>query len=501
MKNKLIYTSLLFIFMSFLSNAWGMEKETKKTCSPKFANEWAKTIKNFPKSVKENIIATETVNEIKKRFLEEIFRIHSNQQDTGDQQKGIPIPKIINYIWVGGPIDKEYWETITRTAHIGFRERYRVKVWVDDPNNLRYVKKTIDSINCIRSINDEEYNFYVNKLKVIQVINIKYLRSRKPDFISNYHYKQYWRFIDSELVGLKNYAAASDLLRYLIKCVNGGVYMDTDLPPLLFPKGKETFLGDIILPLGFKCPIDNNPILLSSTMHPIMVDAVLDSLTNYIDAENFIEGENCHSRIDRKRLYNFIDKRFNVFSNKEARKTDRRIFTIEMSGPIVIQKAKLKYKNSLYFCNDTFNILKIHEDSLNTDLYSDQHFNLKEAFLELQKLQDNKDVNPYVVLESNETEEYFQGAEENLHKGRSNLKTFIEFYKHSFVPDKINKGYLSVLKMVFESINKSINKPIRPIHIGENFWVDYKCDNTWLKDQQPRSFTTDDIRKFQKFSL
>src|SRR3990167_4007563 len=192
MKFFLLYSFFSLVLINSFSCAWGMdpEEETEKTVSGTFIEQWAKTIDNFHNSQKQkfnsNITGLSILDtlkspsfRIKRDFLKELSKIHAPQQGAtkNDLETGIPIPKNIHYIWVGGSIYQEYWNGITRTAHIASPEGYTVNLWVDDPNNLRYVKEKIDPTNSIRSINDEEYNLYVNKLKTIKVRHIDELRS------------------------------------------------------------------------------------------------------------------------------------------------------------------------------------------------------------------------------------------------------------------------------------------------------------------------------------
>ncbi|MBA3813167.1 MAG: hypothetical protein H0X26_01535 [Alphaproteobacteria bacterium] len=441
-----------------------------------------------------------------------------------DIEKGTLIPKEIYYIWIGGPIDEEYWHDITRTAQIAASEKYRVTVWVDDPDNLHFIKEKrkpwpeedATSRKWKRSFNEQYDRFcedtfksrnkkIIKRSKIINVRNIHDLKSITPEFFSDHKnlYRQYWRFIQSETVGLYNYAAAADLLRYLI-LLEGGVYLDTDVPPLAVPCETETFLGDIKLPLGFRCFDDNNPIILSSKMNPVIMGCVMGVLENYLKFENnFTCGESTsfHSIIDRKRLHGTKEDKRIHFPEKQSikmaqmflEKTDRWRFTIGLSGPGVTKKAREIFESS-----DGYGlaISRAHKDSLN--IYCDR-LNLKEAHLEAQKLKDNERPNKLLVLEPDSwrPEDMFSEPFQNSQQGRGNLKNFINYYidKPGTI-DKVSKIQLDFINNILKDVNVFNNTLIKPVRIGKKFFVESKCDKTWTKGSNPRrAFTTDDIKR------
>src|SRR5690606_22634997 len=105
--------------------------------------------------------------------------------------------------------------------------------------------------------------------------------------------------INEEMVGLKNYSAASDLLRLLIIYKEGGIYFDTDtvLRKPSFSK-LETFkgaLGDMMLLYGFKfnVMVDNREFviangapMLCTSGHPILEAAMIYTLYQYKESSS-----------------------------------------------------------------------------------------------------------------------------------------------------------------------------------------------------------------------
>lgn len=125
------------------------------------------------------------------------------------------IPNKIHFVWLGGPIPKEYLASIKKLATIAKKSNFEINLWVDHKRNylITAVKEEIEVPYLrLRHINELADNM------------------EKDDFYKTYpnKAKQYQSYIMREMIGLYNLGAASDLLRYEIERQEGGYYFDTD---------------------------------------------------------------------------------------------------------------------------------------------------------------------------------------------------------------------------------------------------------------------------------
>lgn len=147
-----------------------------------------------------------------------------------------PMPKIIHYIWVGGPIKEWYWKGILKTAHAMKDHGFVVQIWTDDPKHIQTVR---DEEGCLR-YQDAVFDSYFdmdgsrdfaikNKQPHLRMRSIESIRQKEIPFLSVLGQRVLWGYMDRELVGLKNYAAFSDYFRAIILYLFGGTYLDTDV--------------------------------------------------------------------------------------------------------------------------------------------------------------------------------------------------------------------------------------------------------------------------------
>jgi Glycosyltransferase sugar-binding region containing DXD motif len=223
----------------------------------------------------------------------------------GDQVN--KLSKKIHYIWMGGPLYGEFWKGVKMMARIAKVNGWKVNVWVDNPNNLEFFK----SIKQTRQQSeycspDKDYGFRVKELNeeldtyrdLIKIRTLDQLQENKPSFFDDREYREFWNFVDKDRVGLKNYAAASDLLRLLICYLEGGIYLDTDIEPgKRFPEKSQDYtvsykeqeslynsdslegiLSGIKLPYGVSLPGDSNSSLFSVKNHPVIKWAILKTM-------------------------------------------------------------------------------------------------------------------------------------------------------------------------------------------------------------------------------
>lgn len=123
-------------------------------------------------------------------------------------------PRIINFIWLGGPIPTNYLNTINAVATAAKRSGFEVNLWVDKEEN--YIKTSVAT-----GINPAN----------LQVRNITELldnMKQDPFYQHEDRFEKFKEVIGREMVGFKNLAAAADLLRYEILRQKGGYYFDVD---------------------------------------------------------------------------------------------------------------------------------------------------------------------------------------------------------------------------------------------------------------------------------
>lgn len=156
----------------------------------------------------------------------------------------------MHFIWVGGPIPDDYSRNIQQWQEQN--PEYEVNLWIDTgatkedqiPNALQSAEATGARV---RNLADSDKNL---------------LNGAKNA-----------RFYNEEVVGQNaNYAAASDILRLEILKREGGIYVDTDLPP------KEGIhLGQIEAQEGFMKPPQSNDFICAVPESEV-VNALLDGV-------------------------------------------------------------------------------------------------------------------------------------------------------------------------------------------------------------------------------
>jgi len=187
-----------------------------------------------------------------------------------------------------------------------------------------------------------------------------------PFFKQDDRIKKLQNFINREMVGFKNLAAAADFLRYIILLFEGGYYLDTDvtLSDLTHLKAKE-FKQETLM-LGFKANIKlicdrgslkqaeflgNNNIIATLSQHPILKDTIAISLKNYhwLDKTPLTEyalkkfhltGE--RTEMDSKRWpYSAMGN--SDMGNKDNYIGRRGLTTNYAAGPVSLMKATEKF--------------------------------------------------------------------------------------------------------------------------------------------------------------
>ncbi len=253
------------------------------------------------------------------------------------QHPTTPIPKLFHYVWVGGPLYKEYWQSMAQMAVLlrKAKSSYRIHVWVDSPKNIEWLKEKQSDGTRIK-IRNGEIDCYRRLFgTVLNIKEIKDLKTTPPSFLTPEQYEEYWNIINFELHGLKNLAALVDFLRIEILRQQGGIYQDTDLIKMFFTlvPGEE----GLIFPLNFKIIDDNNCWIASTPNHPILNAALRFSLIHYF--ENFAD-------IQEKRRTDKPPKPPGDKQGEESPRSKRVQLTLEIAGP------KLFHRTIMGFIQD-----------------------------------------------------------------------------------------------------------------------------------------------------
>ncbi|HEX2548443.1 MAG TPA: TcdA/TcdB catalytic glycosyltransferase domain-containing protein [Gammaproteobacteria bacterium] len=189
------------------------------------------------------------------------------------------IPQKIHFIWLGGPIPEEHLASIQKLALVANNSNFEVNIWVNDKNIVYKTlnKMTPDSLEMPKG----------HRVTGIRLRNIDELipkMQRDPFFQKNYRLKKIIYHITREMVGFKNWAAASDWLRYIILYLEGGYYFDTDT------RFKIGILDKLIPDqphFGFKINRNdeeiNNDIIAMLPKHELLKCMLIFAMNKYAD--------------------------------------------------------------------------------------------------------------------------------------------------------------------------------------------------------------------------
>lgn len=274
------------------------------------------------------------------------------------------IPSELHFIWLGSPLPKKYLITLLQLIPIARRSGFKINLWVDHPSNYY---QSVDSY-----MPDLELSAQSSFLQIKELAELKHEMKSHVFFLQkNTHnvideikagaftrsqdrYSDFWQCVDREMIGAKNLAAASDLLRYAILYLKGGYYFDTDTK-FEFLYGIKNFkvlkkiairpfleeppaLSAEQFPLGFSSVKDRNDILAALPEHPILKTAIESALLAYnkCDEREFGDSVNNKTIMDMKRyrdsnyLNSLDDPRLNL--------------TTMLSGPDLFNSAIEEYK-------------------------------------------------------------------------------------------------------------------------------------------------------------
>lgn len=279
------------------------------------------------------------------------------------------LPRKFHYIWVGGDIPKEYLIAMQRLSLVAEENKFEVNLWVDNEKNF---------INTIRAITKDSILMPKSKKMLgIHVRNINELPDRLQKetglFKSNRYLRKYIEFINREMIGNKNLAAASDLLRYAILYLEGGYYADTDTLFLLdktskllarksIPEMKDAPLYGFRSRITFENFLKNgyssfttgingsNDLIAAMAKHPVLRNAVNFSIENCIeldDKNQFNETKKSTLDFSLDESATLMDaKRYPVSYAGNNNKYDvygRMKLTLESTGPALLVKSITKH--------------------------------------------------------------------------------------------------------------------------------------------------------------
>ena len=169
-------------------------------------------------------------------------------------------------------------------------------------------------------------------------------------------YSDFWQCVDREMIGAKNLAAASDLLRYALLYLKGGYYFDTDTKfdffKIIRDQNRKWLIQSLLLdekyklyadqfPLEFSSVWGRNDILAAVPEHPILKMVIEYALLffNMYDTLNFSSPKII-------RPVTMMDmKRYNP-DRKSKSDNPRLELTMESSGPTLLTATITEYKNT-----------------------------------------------------------------------------------------------------------------------------------------------------------
>lgn len=175
----------------------------------------------------------------------------------------IAIPKVIHFIWLGAPLPEDARQLIIDWAQKIRNSGYQISLWTDLATinapilSKRLIQESIQLNDWRKELPDEDPRY-------------KKIRSLSEQIIHEGRKK-----------GARiNYAAISDLLRFLVVHAQGGLYTDTD--NFIVEAGEQ--IGDILVDkkLGARMLRDNNS-FLAAVPDSSFVNDVLDYFVKFYD--------------------------------------------------------------------------------------------------------------------------------------------------------------------------------------------------------------------------
>lgn len=182
-------------------------------------------------------------------------------------------PAIIHYIWLGGPIPPKYLVTIHGVATVAKKSGFIVNLWVENEKNYL--------------LTSEREGIHVPGLKIRNINELYEKMATDPFYEETEKLNRFIAYVNREMVGFKNYGAASDWLRLEILRQWGGIYVDTDI---LFSLNIDSLMSPDALPLGFK--LRSKIKYQSESPTPLSIADILLSLDKKTKHQGVIKADN-----------------------------------------------------------------------------------------------------------------------------------------------------------------------------------------------------------------
>lgn len=242
-------------------------------------------------------------------------------------------PSIIHFIWLGGELPQAYLKTIIRVTLLAKQCNFTLNIWVDDNRNF---EKALEKFYLCGHHIDLNVNSEQIGINILNINTLLEKMQNDPFYQKNKFYVEFCSFVNREMVGFKNLAAASDFLRYEILRQQGGIYCDTDTK--FFIKENSRF-EPIKLPLGIKISRLTkkgeayNDIIATIPNHEAIEHAIRFSIISYRkfnrDEDEFLSS----SFTEKKTLMDL--KRYPLKVNG-VHERPRTILTVNSTGPSAI---------------------------------------------------------------------------------------------------------------------------------------------------------------------
>ncbi|TAK74023.1 MAG: hypothetical protein EPO11_07555 [Gammaproteobacteria bacterium] len=204
--------------------------------------------------------------------------------------KGEELPKKMHFVWLGGPITEQYLQSIGKLSSLATANGFEVNIWVDNEKNIT---APLEKMLRERNMPDVEIPAEVFGIKVRNINELQEEMKNDPFYQQGNRLKQFNSYVNREMIGFRNLASASDLLRYEILRQEGGYYFDCDTEFRL--TGKEDVAPDSP-PLGIVTNTEfsftkktgkielktaTNDILGVVPHHPVIENVINQSMKNY----------------------------------------------------------------------------------------------------------------------------------------------------------------------------------------------------------------------------
>lgn len=280
-------------------------------------------------------------------------------------------PKQFHMIWVGGQLPEKYLLAMQRFSLVAEANGFKINLWLDNEINILKPLSKILKESILMPKNKKILGIQIRNINEI----LNQLKGDRNFFQSPVHFNKLIECLDREMIGSKNLASISDILRYLILYFEGGYYADTDtdfelgnIIKLISNKLVPVMESDTAL-LGFKSAMilgeyvktakstnvnfsGNNDLIASIPRHEILKNTILECLEAYERLDQMTLDDDDKATLDYKidESATLMDaKRFpnsNIGNSKNS-KLGRMHLTLTTTGPGVLLNGSVKHLSKL----------------------------------------------------------------------------------------------------------------------------------------------------------